>query len=203
MSRNILEKWQDLNTVSIPPIEKKGFSSRVLERKLWEKTRTRESATEEQTQTERDSAKVDMVLKEPVSEQTLEEQGEDQTTLLLNSQEVSDEKTSLLIEESEANPKAYMIRISTNERINIERDGFVIGKSSKADYRIHGNDAISREHIRINMDGCRFLLEDLDSLNKTYVNGEEIHAPVEMENGQIFKMADEEFCFYIEKEENH
>ena len=91
--------------------------------------------------------------------------------------------------------------MSTNERINIEEDNFVIGKSANADYRIHGNDAISRAHIRINTEEECFTLEDLDSLNKTYIDGEEIHEPVRMEDGQMFQMADEEFCFYIEEEE--
>lgn len=165
MTRDILEKWQDLSTAYIPPIEKRGFSEHVLKREIWERP---------------------------------QDFGEEETSLLLEPEPEQQAEP-----EPEPEPKAYIIRMSTNERINIENDGFVIGKSAYADYRIHGNDAISRAHIRVNREGGRFELEDLDSLNKTYVNGEEIHAPVEMEDGQMFKMADEEFCFYIEKEENH
>lgn len=111
------------------------------------------------------------------------------------------EERTVLLQVHEEKEHAYIVRIGTNERIDIEYVPFVIGKGSGTDYQLKGNEAISREHIRITQAGNEYQMEDLDSLNHTYIEQQEIHDTVMMHNGQSFKLADEEFCFYVEKTE--
>lgn len=61
---------------------------------------------------------------------------------------------------------------SGTERIHIDKDCFVIGKSSeKADFCIKNN-SVSRQHIKIVRRGGDFFLIDLGSTNGTYIDEE-------------------------------
>ena len=62
------------------------------------------------------------------------------------------------------------------------KDSFQIGRS--ADNDIHIDDAtVSSCHAGIEKQGDRFFIEDLNSLNGTYVNRERISAKVQLNNG--------------------
>lgn len=93
--------------------------------------------------------------------------------------------------------RGYVKRISTGEIVNVNSDSFIIGKSTQADFVISGNQTISREHARIFRAGGRFYIEDMDSLNHTYVDGERITESWELEDGTGFQLSNEEFQFTL------
>ena len=69
------------------------------------------------------------------------------------------------------------------------------GKGTASDVQISGNNAISREHIRVTFDSGKFFVEDLGSSNYTFLHGEQLDPEVEVEviSGDEIKLADEPF----------
>ncbi len=61
------------------------------------------------------------------------------------------------------------------------------------------NDKVSRSHADIITRGNRYFIMDLNSTNRTFINGRQIPARQEVEvyNGDRLKLADEEFEFRI------
>ena len=93
--------------------------------------------------------------------------------------------------------EVYLLRVRTNERIDIKKDRFVVGKGDSADYKIQGNPAISREHAVFTREGNRFYVEDMGSLNHTFVENEKISEKTKIDSGYWIKIADEEFVFVM------
>ena len=94
----------------------------------------------------------------------------------------------------------YLTRCSTGERILVSKDPYIIGKGSECDYIIKGNPSVSRMHIKIyQKDGARYL-EDLVSLNHTYVGEQEVTEDIKLEDGMEITLADEAFRVEIEIE---
>lgn len=130
---------------------------------------------------------------------------EDGTSLLATPPSVpeADEGTSLLVSNMGGTGvqqhRAYLIRSSTNEKIMIYKDVFTMGKGEKnVDYMITDNNAVSRIHADILTRGTRFFVMDHGATNKTYINGIVLpeHAEVELPDGAILKLANEEFVFH-------
>lgn len=95
----------------------------------------------------------------------------------------------------------YMVRRKTGEKITFnvnENDEFLIGKSSRADFQIRGNDKISRVHLRLKLHNDSCEIEDMDSLNHTYVDGKKVEKTSLVRDGQTIQMADENFDFFME-----
>ena len=72
---------------------------------------------------------------------------------------------------------------------------YVIGKSKRSsDYRVSSN-VVSRVHVRINLEGEEFTIEDLNSTNGTFVNDVRLkpHEIRKIERGDSVKLADLEF----------
>lgn len=99
-------------------------------------------------------------------------------------------------------PKAlpYLIRVSTEERIMLNKAVFKIGKATRGvDYTVGGNGAISRQHaFIIQKDGVCYI-KDNKSTNHTYVNGKRVEDGVEeiLTHDSIVRLGDEEFTFKI------
>lgn len=96
------------------------------------------------------------------------------------------------------NVSASLTRIKTGEHISISRQVFKIGKErAKVDYCIPDNNSISRHHASIVNKGGMFYLVDMKSTNYTFVNGNKVIPELEnkLNNGDRFKLADEEFEF--------
>lgn len=70
----------------------------------------------------------------------------------------------------------YIIRVSTGERILINRNQYTIGRDFSVDYRIPENISISKIHCRFMAVGHQWYIIDNNSSNKTLVNGIEIPA---------------------------
>ncbi len=137
----------------------------------------------------------------------------DDATGLLDSDEAtgllySDEATGLLADDDEATgllqEKAHgypsLCRLRNNEIIWLSKPVFRIGKENKySDYVVRDNDKVSRSHADIITRGNRYFIMDLNSTNRTFINGRQIPARQEVEvyNGDRLKLADEEFEFRI------
>ena len=97
-------------------------------------------------------------------------------------------------------PKPHLIRAKNNEKINLDKPVFRIGKEkSYVDYFIGDNTAISRSHANfISRDGQYFVM-DTNSTNHTYVNGAMIQSNVEtqLSHGDKVRLANEDFEFKL------
>ena len=119
---------------------------------------------------------------------------------------LSTEDTGYLIEHGGVDPYApqreirypKLVRVLTNEIIEINKPVFRMGKErSYADYFVDNNPAVSRNHCDIIVRGTRCSVMDLNSKNRTFVNGRviPIRQEVELRNGDTLTLANEEFKF--------
>ena len=65
----------------------------------------------------------------------------------------------------------------------------VVGRSLRADI-VLSDEAASREHARLRPEGVTVVIEDLDSSNGTWVNGEQIDSPRRLEEGDVVQIGD-------------
>lgn len=133
---------------------------------------------------------------------------DEEATGLLNSDEEATgllenydkEATGLLNYQCEQIHYASMFRLLTNETILINKPVFRIGKEkSYSDYFVANNNMVSRSHADIISRGGRYFIVDLNSKNRTFINGAPITAQQEIEihNGDVIRLANEEFEFRI------
>lgn len=93
---------------------------------------------------------------------------------------------------------AILIRKRTGDTVTIDKDKFHIGKDFSADYVISDNNVISRKHATIYRNGYVFYIADDGSKNHTYVNNMMVlDEQVELHNGDVVKLANDEFEFFI------
>lgn len=122
----------------------------------------------------------------------------DEDTGLLNNYD--EEATGLLDTQCEQIHYASMYRLLTNETFLINKPVFRIGKEkSYSDYFVANNNMVSRSHADIIARGGRYFIVDLNSKNRTFVNGTPIPAQQETEihDGDAIRLANEEFEFRI------
>ena len=96
--------------------------------------------------------------------------------------------------------KPYLLRIKNNERIELNKPVFRIGKErSYVDYFVSDNTAVSRSHANIINKDNEFYIVDTSSTNHTYVNGSMIQSNVEtkIEHGTKIRLANEDFEFFM------
>lgn len=96
--------------------------------------------------------------------------------------------------------KPYLLRIKNNERIELNKPLFRIGKErSYVDYFVSDNTAVSRSHANIINKDNEFYIVDTNSTNHTYVNGSMIQSNVEtkIEHGTKIRLANEDFEFFM------
>lgn len=99
-----------------------------------------------------------------------------------------------------AAPQPMLTRVKTGERIVINKPVFRIGKEkSYVDYFIGDNTAISRSHANIHTENGNYFVEDTNSTNHTYVNGQIITSSVKtkLASGDKVRLANEDFIFSI------
>lgn len=111
------------------------------------------------------------------------------------------ENSDLLIEENvNLEPsKAYLLRIKTNEVVNIDQVIFAIGKDKeKAAYYMQDN-MISRNHASITMHNRQYYIIDHHSMNGTYLNQRKLDPEIEVKlnDKDEIRLASEVFIFRI------
>ena len=144
----------------------------------------------------RDTIKEETTLLPDYLLNTNEPPGE--TTVL--SENISGEETTVLSQNFHQNKYPYLIRLATKEKISIDKPIFVLGKEEQVvDCVISNNGAISRRHLDLTTQNHHYFITDLNSTNHTYVNGSKIPENIQIEvfDGDILKLADEEFEFHI------
>lgn len=94
----------------------------------------------------------------------------------------------------------HLLRAKNNERINITKSVFRIGKErSYVDYFIGDNTAVSRSHANILCKDGAYFVVDTNSTNHTYVDGRMIqsNAETQLSHGTKLRLANEEFEFRL------
>jgi DNA-binding response OmpR family regulator len=79
---------------------------------------------------------------------------------------------------------------SPGKRTFIDQPELIIGRDEQCDVVIPERQ-VSRHHARIRQERGKYLLEDLDSKNGTFVNGQEIEGPYSLQDGDEVQIA---FC---------
>ena len=135
----------------------------------------------------------DEVIDEKVTEETIE-------TDEVSGRDAETEEVPPTVSKPEIEP--YLIRLSNNQEIKIDKDSFYIGKDEKnVDYCISDNLAIDDKHAYIIRHGKEYFVVDNNSKNHTYLNrvligtDEEIFIP----HGAQLRFADEDFEFRMHK----
>lgn len=109
-------------------------------------------------------------------------------------------ETTVLSQTPAAQPKPYLVRLKNNERINVGKPSFRIGKErSYVDYFVADNSTISRAHANIITRDGEYFVVDTNSKNHTYVNGQMIQSNVETKitHGTKLKFSNEEYEFRL------
>ncbi|MCD7803109.1 MAG: FHA domain-containing protein [Clostridiales bacterium] len=122
----------------------------------------------------------------------------DGATELLDEEYDGEEATGLLRENRVNVHYPILFRVLTEERIRVNKPVFRIGKEqSYVDYFVSSNNAVSRSHADIITRGRRHFVKDLNSKNRTYINGMELPpmCEVEIHDGDTLKLGNEEFVF--------
>lgn len=130
---------------------------------------------------------------------------DDESTCLLDDEATElfsdDEATDLFDEYNIASSEfPTLIRTLTEEVIRINKPVFRIGKEENCvDYIVTNNITISRSHADIISRSGKYFVFDLRSKNKSYINNRVLPAEHEVEifNGDILKLANEEFLFRV------
>lgn len=94
----------------------------------------------------------------------------------------------------------YLLRIKNGERIPITGNIFRLGKEEKfVDYVIHDNEAISRSHANIISRNGQYFLQDNNSTNHSFLNGQQCVSNVELplQDKASIRLGNEEFQFLL------
>lgn len=107
---------------------------------------------------------------------------------------------TILLNETVSNVRfPTLYRVSTDERISVNKPVFRIGKEkSYVDCFIANNGAVSRSHADIVTRGRKHFVIDLNSKNHTYINDEVLpaHCEVEIHNEDRLRLGNEDFVFF-------
>ena len=98
-----------------------------------------------------------------------------------------------------SNRTPYLLRVSTNTRIELNKFPFIIGREPGAcDYVLEQNNYVSRQHLRLLQQRGRVYLQDSGTRNGTTVNGERIPPkyPVPLSSGCVIELGREAFYFF-------
>lgn len=118
---------------------------------------------------------------------------------VLRTDEADDDTTELMGSESSSEcPR--LIRLSTSEIIDIDKETFNLGRDPKSllDYVINDK-RVGRRHASIMHKNGNYFIVDLGSKNHTYVNGNMLISNMEqlLNNGDKIRLAVEEFIFQL------
>lgn len=89
-----------------------------------------------------------------------------------------------------------LLGITNGQMIRIDSRECILGKSPQyAQKVIEGSDSVSRKHCKISQKNGQFYIEDMGSLNHTYVNGSLVRKgeSVPIRTGDVIRIADLEY----------
>lgn len=91
-----------------------------------------------------------------------------------------------------------MIRMRTDEKMEVKKSPFIIGKSADVDYTIQGNPAISRRHAYIAEENGIYFLKDFEFFEPYFCGWKKHSESGEVGGWKVFYLADEKFQFRID-----
>lgn len=97
-------------------------------------------------------------------------------------------------------PTAFLQSTTDGKQALINKAKFTLGKSRDyCEYVVEGNRTISRRHARITNENGVFFIEDLQSMNHTYLNDKQLadKERAVLRNGDHIKLANEELIFLM------
>lgn len=108
-------------------------------------------------------------------------------------------ETTVLNQPKQIVKTGYIKRLSNNEKKEINKGEYLIGRSLKCDFSIPDNSAVGRRHAFIHKQEDHFYIIDNNSTNRTYLNGKVIpqNEKIELFNDTKIRLADENFVFNI------
>ena len=95
-------------------------------------------------------------------------------------------------------PAPKLTRRSNGETFSVNKPVFKLGKErAKVDFCITGNKTVSRVHATLYVRGGECFVQDNNSTNRTFVNGEPIavQTEIKLKKGDVLKLSNEEFEF--------
>lgn len=101
-------------------------------------------------------------------------------------------------------PKAYIIEVASGKKVPITQSHFVIGRHSESGVvqadMCTQDPMVSRRHAEIFFENEIFWIQDLDSLNGTFLAGKRLepNTPQRLENGSRFRLYQTEYLFEID-----
>ena len=81
------------------------------------------------------------------------------------------------------------------------KNSIIIGRSRECDVTVVGESTVSARHCRLILAGSSILAEDLDSTNKTYLNGRPVLQPQLVKRGDVLTLGRSELEIAVLKEE--
>ena len=188
--KNYLDEWKDIQDVYIPQANTIGFQESVI---------IRDYIPPRETSVFMPEADGTELLRHEDNETELQTSETDETDLLVNE---NDDETVLATTEYSGDDEtvlAFMAyepiklkRVKTQEIVEVTGDEFYIGKQAGNNYVIKDNPMISRKHVRIFKQSGSYWIEDLDSLNHTYIDDSMIQTPVVLTAGMTFRLSTDE-----------
>ena len=185
--KNYLDEWKDIRDVYIPQANTIGFQESVIIRDyipprepsvFMPEADGTELLRPEDNETELLTSETDLLVNENDDETVLatpEYSGDDETVLAFTAYE-----------------PIKLKRVKTQEIVEVTGDEFYIGKQAGNNYVIKDNPMISRKHVRIFKQSGSYWIEDLDSLNHTYIDDSMIQTPVVLASGMTFRLSTDE-----------
>lgn len=190
------EEWKNMGEIMIPPVQQNGFREHVLRRQKVDPynvfTTKQNHGAAPTTPPGDGGGSVTAGVMEEDSNPTVMVSREETTML---GQEDDMEETVMLAEEPAY--RAVLVRKKTGEVYRITKAETLIGKSQETDLVVYENPAVSRQHARILSVKGEYYLEDMDSKNHTYLNGEKITELTRLADNAQIRFADEEFLFEL------
>lgn len=93
---------------------------------------------------------------------------------------------------------AYLTAIngsSFGKRFELDKSSMIMGRHPECDIIIEVG-AVSRQHAKIENAPLGFLLQDLNSRNGTFLNGQLIDRPTKLQDGDLIRICDVEYSFH-------
>lgn len=81
------------------------------------------------------------------------------------------------------------------DHIVINKNNFIIGKSSSCDYQITDH-VVSRRHCKITNNGKNYYIEDLGSTNGTFINNKKVDSKFRLHPGKEIRIANRKYIWH-------
>jgi serine/threonine protein kinase len=88
-------------------------------------------------------------------------------------------------------PEVALVLVKTGQQIRLNKPENIIGRSADCEIKLKAAD-VSKQHCRLVLKPDGVAVEDLDSANGTFVNGEAVRR-ADLQHGDILKVADHTF----------